>query len=161
MVTWSALVLKLSKLEATKTKVTYKVRAELKKIKNMNSNSTWWRFWSHCVNLKLQKHPALLIKGLPKLDAKQFLLKLSQNKEGWIFVCHKRQNDVFFSDASCKKKHHFAEHDKQIFSPSYFVIALKIKKKLFHKPKDIFTMLLSAWARVLVIWYMGKTLAVL
>ena len=35
-----------------------------------------------------------------------------------------RQNDVFFSAASCKKGHHFGKHDKKIFVLSYFSTAL-------------------------------------
>jgi hypothetical protein len=38
-----------------------------------------------------------------KISKKYFNLKLRQNKKGRMFVCHARQNDVFFSAAGCKK----------------------------------------------------------
>ena len=34
------------------------------------------------------------------------------------------KNDVFFSAASCKKRHHLGEHDREIFGSSYFITAL-------------------------------------
>ena len=51
-------------------------------------------------------------------------LNLWQNNKGQIFVCHARQNDVFYASGSWEKGHHFGKHDKQISGPSYFVRAL-------------------------------------
>ena len=46
------------------------------------------------------------------------------------------KNDVFFSAASCKKDIIFVGHPKQIFGPSYFVMALALIFFAFKSVKE-------------------------
>ena len=55
-------------------------------------------------------------------NIKIFPLKLWQNKKGRIFVMLAKMTS--FLQLAMRKRHHFVEHDKQIFGLSYFVRAL-------------------------------------
>ena len=79
--------------------------------------TTYLSWWNLSVQIHSSHHDIESSSPKKPFRTMYYLLKLWQNKKGRIF----------FSAASCKR-HHFAEYDKQIFDPSYFVRALELMK---------------------------------